>query len=303
MNQKVSISKKEERRYKREAKVESKRALVAQLLISQNGRSDKERDSLRTIAKRHGKSHMWVVGIIKKSLIKTCSIQNGEKYTRYKTISGYKESLKRKKPGPRPGKCSQKTEKAKASVLATKKRYPHLGAAKIKILAGAKVSTPTVHKILLNEGYEPVTMRIGKVYKSFEMEHPNDMWQIDYVELGTDTLTGRKVESLSIIDDHSRFMLSANARISATTDDVLEFLEMVISIYGAPKKILSDHGTQWASNNGGDTRFDEWCKSKGIIHIMGQVRKPTTQGKVERYHGNIRREADLPEEATVEEYQ
>ena len=45
MNQKVSISKKEERRYKREAKVESKRALVAELLISQNGRSDKERDS------------------------------------------------------------------------------------------------------------------------------------------------------------------------------------------------------------------------------------------------------------------
>ena len=146
-------------------------------------------------------------------------------------------------------------------------------------------------------------MRIGKVYKSFEMEHPNDMWQIDYVELGTDTLTGRKVESLSMIDDHSRFMFSANARISATTDDVLEFLEMAISIYGAPKKILSDHGTQWASNNGGDIRFDEWCKSKGIKHIMGQVRKPTTQGKVERYHGNIRREAYLPEEATVEEYQ
>lgn len=35
---------------------------------------------------------------------------------------------------------------------------------------------------------------------------------------------------------------------------------------------------------------------------MGGVRKPTTQGKVERWHGSIRREADLPPTATVEEY-
>ncbi len=69
MNQKVSISKKGARRYKREEKNESDRARVVEFLISQNKRSDNERDRLRTIAKRFGKSHMWVVGVIHKSLI------------------------------------------------------------------------------------------------------------------------------------------------------------------------------------------------------------------------------------------
>ena len=35
---------------------------------------------------------------------------------------------------------------------------------------------------------------------------------------------------------------------------------------------------------------------------MGRVRAPTTQGKVERWHGSIRREAGLPETAYTEEY-
>lgn len=56
-----------------------------------------------------------------------------------------------------------------------------------------------------------MTKRKGRAYKRFEMENVNEMWQIDYVELGVDSTTGRKVESLSIIDDHSRAILSANA--------------------------------------------------------------------------------------------
>lgn len=170
-------------------------------------------------------------------------------------------------------------------------------------MTGSKLSAPTVHDILMKAGNEPVTMRLGRVYKSFERPFINDLWQIDYVELGTDIRTGRKVESLSVIDDNSRFIFSANARTTATTDDVLEILDSIIAEYGAPKAILSDHGTQWAANNGGDTRFDEWCERHGILHIMGQVRKPTTQGKVERWHGSLRRETNLPPSATLQEYQ
>ena len=84
---------------------------------------------------------------------------------------------------------------------------------------------------------------------------------------------------------------------------MLDILDSIIAVYGAPKAILSDQGTQWAASNGGDTRFDEWCEKRGIKHIMGKVRKPTTQGKVERWHGSLRRESNLPPRATLEEYQ
>ena len=163
-------------------------------------------------------------------------------------------------------------------------------------------SHPTAYAVLKESGFPNVTMRLGKVYRSFEMLHANDMWQIDYVELGTDKLTGRKVEFLSVINDKSRRMLSHTVEVSATTDNVLSILEEYIERYGVPATILSDYGTQWAFNNGGDTRFDEWCGSKGIRHVIGGVRKPITQGKVERWHGSIRRGANLPDKATLEEY-
>lgn len=211
--------------------------------------------------------------------------------------------IKRSKTGPAEGYLAPKTVIAIEAIVGTKEAYPVLGAAKINQIAESPVSAPTARKILYREGFPPVTKRKGRTYKTFEMEHTNDMWQIDYVELGTDRITGRKVESLSVIDDHSRMVLSANASVTATTDDVIRILEDAIRTYGAPCRILSDHGTQWCSSNGGTTRFDEWCLENGIEHIMGKVRKPTTQGKVERWHGSIRREAHLPSMAAVEEYQ
>jgi len=76
-------------------------------------------------------------------------------------------------------------------------------------------------------------------------------------------------------------------------------------MFGPPRQILSDHGTQWCTAKGGVSRFDrEFCMKYGIGHIMGQVRKPTTQGKIERWHGTIKTEAHLPPKGSpLEEYE
>lgn len=212
---------------------------------------------------------------------------------------GVKDDIKVKCPGPKKGQYTPVQDRIRDDVIATKMQYGCLGAAKIGVISKVDASAPTVHKVLKSAGFENVTMRSGKVYKSFEMDNVNDMWQIDYVELGVDTVTSRKVEFLSVIDDKSRCILSDVPTLHATTDDVIAVLEDCVKKYGCPKAILSDHGTQWAVTNGGDARFDIWCESHGIKHIMGKVRKPTTQGKVERWHGSIRREAGLPKEAPL----
>jgi transposase InsO family protein len=49
---------------------------------------------------------------------------------------------------------------------------------------------------------------------------------IDFVEIGADTETG-KVESMTIMDDHSRFYLGAFVTTSPTTDFVIECLDKV----------------------------------------------------------------------------
>ena len=180
--------------------------------------------------------------------------------------------------------------------------HPELGSAKIGVMAGVEASPKTVHAALKRRGFENVTMRIGKAYRSFEMDRVNEMWQIDFVELGADRVTGKKVEFLSVIDDKSRRILDDRVTLSATTEYVLDVLTDCFVRYGIPERILSDRGTQWCASNGGDARFDAFCEEWGVKHVMGKVRKPTTQGKVERWHGSIRREARLPKEAPLDEY-
>ena len=60
-------------------------------------------------------------------------------------------------------------------------------------------------------------------------------------------------------------------------------MESLFKIHGVPREILTDNG----SENGGTSKnseFDEWCGKWKIIHIRSRVHKPTTAGKVERYH-------------------
>lgn len=92
------------------------------------------------------------------------------------------------------------TELSADAIVAVKKQHPELGAAKINKMACSPVSAPTARKILYLAGYPPVTMRRGRKYRRFEKEYVNEMWQIDYVQIGWDSVTGRAVESLSVID-------------------------------------------------------------------------------------------------------
>lgn len=293
-------------RLKAEAKIIGDRTKAMNILVDENEMSDRQRRSFRTIGALFGHSHEWVADLAERCLDKVTLVKevDGKKtrFTRYTKKKGFKELIKPNKRGRKKGTYSQKRIDDTEKILATKDEYPEFGAVKIGIMAGSDLSGPTVHAVLREHGHENVTMRLGKVYKRFEMDYVNEMWQIDYVELGMDIKSGRKVESFSVIDDKSRYVFATEARTSAKLEDVLEFLEYIIKIYGKPRVILSDHGTQWAANNGGDARFDEWCEIQGIRHAMGKVRKPTTQGKVERFHGSLRREAHLPEKATLEEY-
>jgi putative transposase len=170
-------------------------------------------------------------------------------------------------------------------------------------MSGVDASAPTVLKALKAAGYPPVRRQAGKHTKRYCRPAANDQWNIDFVEIGVDRITGKKIESLSVTDDHSRFTFSSDATISATTDHVISVLEGLFRMYGVPRRIRSDHGSQWYSSASGECRFDMWCDEWGIRHDMAPIRTPECNGKVERYHGCLRTEAALPKEGTVEEYQ
>ncbi|MEM3493909.1 MAG: integrase core domain-containing protein [Thermoplasmata archaeon] len=102
------------------------------------------------------------------------------------------------------------------------------------------------------------------------------------------TGTGNDWYLISIIDDHS--IIACKLVHSATAMTILSVLVRAIRMFGKPRQVLTDHGTQFFSNKGGASLFDAFCRKNGIEHILAGVRKPTTIGKVERWHRTVEEE-------------
>ena len=98
---------------------------------------------------------------------------------------------------------------------------------------------------------------------------------------------------MSGVDDHSRFVISAQVVARATARPVCDALAMAMRTYGVPGQILTDNGKVFTGRFGpgtGEVLFDRICRENGIKHMLTAPRSPTTTGKVERWHKTLRRE-------------
>lgn len=148
------------------------------------------------------------------------------------------------------------------------------------------VSHWSVNKILnkFNLTDPPKRKKKRNKYIRFERKHPNSLWQIDH--------SVKKVKGkwlISIVDDCSRYSLGLFAVNKVTTKVVIKILDDLIEIHGKPKQILSDNGSAYGGKSK-HSKFDRWCKRKGIHHIRFAVHSPTTCGKVERLFQTFKRE-------------
>jgi len=145
---------------------------------------------------------------------------------------------------------------------------------------GIKISHNTIHRILvkhgLNNPIDKPRRKWGK--KRFEREHSNSLWQADF------KLTEDDKWMITFLDDHSRFVVGCKINLDATGENAIKLLEKAIAKFGNPKQLLTDQGTQFVNPRGGVTKFTQFCLDNGIRHIVASKRRPTTIGKVERWH-------------------
>lgn len=145
---------------------------------------------------------------------------------------------------------------------------------------GFDVGQATIYRILRRNGLNRPLDRPRKKnrYIRWERPTPNDLWQCDwkYVKEQDGWL-------VAYIDDHSRFVVAARMYDRATAENAIDCLVDGIRRYGAPREILTDHGTQFYSVRRGESTFDRKLKELGIAHIMSGIGKPTTTGKIERF--------------------
>jgi transposase InsO family protein len=178
-----------------------------------------------------------------------------------------------------------------AQVVALRRRYPDWGARKLRVLLrrqGITLARSTIHRVLLRQGLISDGDSHSPALQRFERSTPNELWQMDFKG---PLQRGHTVGPLSVIDDHSRYLLVLQQVSSTTGELVREHLEGAFGACGVPQAMLMDHGIPWwsAQSPHGFTKLSLWLMKQGIELHWGRIRHPQTQGKVERFHGELQR--------------
>ena len=151
------------------------------------------------------------------------------------------------------------------------------------------ISKNTIYKILLslNMVNEDKNKKKQRKYVKYERSNSNSLWHIDW------TGYNKKEKLIIIEDDPSRFITGFGVYNEETIDNTINTLIKSIELYGKPKEIITDHGTQFFSNGkngimGDKNKFQQYLDDNNIKHILARVNHPETNGKLERLNYTIK---------------
>ena len=213
---------------------------------------------------------------------------------RYKELGvrGIAEQSRRPRSSPR-----RTDVRLEHRVLQVRLRYPDWGARKLRVVLsreGVELPRNTIHHILLRHGLVREQDQRLPAVQRFERQQPNELWQMDF--------KGPKgwpqpVGPLSVLDDHSRYLIALAANGSTHGEPVREQLEEAFQRCGVPEGMLMDHGTPWWGHQSpsGHTHLSLWLMRQGIhLHWSG-IRKRRAKSSVftDRCNEHSREEVSL----------
>ena len=197
-------------------------------------------------------------------------------------------------PHSSPRRASPELE---ARALALRRQYPTWGGRKLRVLLRDQSpgtpppSASTITATLRRHGrLDGPRAGQPRDWQRFEHPAPNDLWQMDFN--GHFALAdGRRCHPLTILDDHSRFVLGLVPCADETTETVQKALGTIFARYGVPERMLTDNGPPWGDAGGQlYTRLAVWLMERGIRVSHGRPYHPQTQGKDERFHRTLKDE-------------
>lgn len=129
----------------------------------------------------------------------------------------------------------------------------------------------------------------GIAYRRYRSSRPNRQWHIDFKQ--TALADGTKVWICVLIDDYSRYALSAMAGLSATTGWTCQVVRATLAAYGRPGQVVSDNGRVFVSVwENTLTTFTQLLVEHGIEHLRCAPYYPQGNGKVEAFNKTLGRE-------------
>jgi transposase InsO family protein len=154
---------------------------------------------------------------------------------------------------------------------------------------GVRLGHNTVHRILCRAGLNKPFSKPRRMWGTgrFERASPNELWQADFKLAKDDHWI------LSLLDDHSRFILGVWKGWEPTAEAAVRLLRECFNRYGKPRQVLTDRGAQFYPARGGVSAFTEFLRLNGVEHIVASPRRPSTLGKVEAFHKAYEYEAPM----------
>lgn len=196
----------------------------------------------------------------------------------------------------RPHQCPNQTREAiEQAILEQRHAHPAWGGRKLKRrledLGHTDVPAPsTITTILQRQGAIDPAAAQRQPSIRFEMSQPNQLWQMDFK--GHFPLdSGQRCHPLTVLDDHSRFLVGLQACPNETHPTVQAHLTTFFRRQGLPDRMLMDNGSPWGDDP--DTPFTAltvWLLRLGIAVSHGRPSHPQTQGKDERLHRTLNEE-------------
>ena len=193
--------------------------------------------------------------------------------------------------------CSpnQTPDDMQAAILNVRTCHPTWGG--VKILAYLRrngwVDLPaasTATAILQRNGMlDPQESCKHRPMQRFERGTPNELWQMDFK--GHFRLEQGRCHPLSILDDHSRFLVGLHACPNELWQTVQSQLTRTFRKYGLPECMLMDNGSPWGDDRQSPhTILTAWLMRLGVTVAHGRPYHPQTQGKDERLHRTFQEE-------------
>ena len=192
-------------------------------------------------------------------------------------------STKRRSPGDADGMLLQRIHELSV-------KYPRYGYRKIFELLkreGIPVSRERVRLLRRQEGLRvprkaPKRRRRGSsTEEAHKAEHPNHVWSYDFVSDQTED--GRTLRFLTVIDEYTRCALWIECARSLTSYDVVRVLENLVELYGRPRSIKSDNGSEFVAK-----KVQEWLEERSIGACYIEPGSPWQNGHNESFNGVLR---------------
>lgn len=252
------------------------------------------------------------VGRGERSVAELCRLAGISRKTGYKWLERFEEGgvlalLDRSRaPHEHPNAVPLQT---KAMLLQARQQHPSWGA--LKLLSWLSRRYPkhrlpapsTVSEMLKRAGLAKSRRRSPRVppytQPFMQATEPNAIWSADF-KGHFQTADERYCYPLTVSDGFSRYLLMCHGVLQPTSVAVWPWFERVFREYGLPLAIRTDNGPPFASRSlGGLSALSAWWVRLGIRPERIEPGRPEQNGRHERMHRTLKREATQPPRANL----